>query len=185
MSNRRGDRYTCTDPNCGCEIEVKAPCGSGGTLRSGERNPDDAADLTGAAGDRDRAAMSSDRVGGGLAEDETKEGYAGVTDRFADHGHGVPSAGNISESGFRSESISTSSDFGKQGTTGEGIFGTVGGESTHVHTEGRYGSHLPRKKVSSGGNDSSFDMSAAEAPRCFCGSEMRESSAARVRSATA
>ena len=26
MSNQIGDRYTCSDPNCGCEIEVKQPC---------------------------------------------------------------------------------------------------------------------------------------------------------------
>jgi hypothetical protein len=26
MSNQIGDRYTCSDPNCGCEIEVKSPC---------------------------------------------------------------------------------------------------------------------------------------------------------------
>lgn len=26
MSNQIGDRYTCSDPNCGCEIEVKHPC---------------------------------------------------------------------------------------------------------------------------------------------------------------
>jgi hypothetical protein len=26
MSNQTGDRYTCSDPECGCEIEVKRPC---------------------------------------------------------------------------------------------------------------------------------------------------------------
>ena len=26
MSNQMGDRYTCSDPNCGCEIEIKSPC---------------------------------------------------------------------------------------------------------------------------------------------------------------
>ena len=26
MSNQIGDRYTCSDPNCGCEIELKKPC---------------------------------------------------------------------------------------------------------------------------------------------------------------
>jgi hypothetical protein len=26
MSNQTGDRYTCTDPNCGCEIRIERPC---------------------------------------------------------------------------------------------------------------------------------------------------------------
>ncbi len=26
MSNQRGDIYACSDPNCGCEIEIKQPC---------------------------------------------------------------------------------------------------------------------------------------------------------------
>jgi len=26
MNNQVGDRYNCSDPNCGCEIELKSPC---------------------------------------------------------------------------------------------------------------------------------------------------------------
>lgn len=26
MSNQIGDRYTCSDPHCGCEIEIERPC---------------------------------------------------------------------------------------------------------------------------------------------------------------
>ena len=26
MSNQTGDRYSCTDPNCGCEIRIEHPC---------------------------------------------------------------------------------------------------------------------------------------------------------------
>jgi hypothetical protein len=26
MSNQIGDRYSCSDPNCGCEIEIERPC---------------------------------------------------------------------------------------------------------------------------------------------------------------
>lgn len=26
MSNRTGDRYSCSNPDCGCEIEIKEPC---------------------------------------------------------------------------------------------------------------------------------------------------------------
>jgi hypothetical protein len=28
MSNQTGDRYTCTDPNCGCEIRIERPSNS-------------------------------------------------------------------------------------------------------------------------------------------------------------
>ena len=28
MSNRIGDLYSCTDPNCGCEVEIQRPCGA-------------------------------------------------------------------------------------------------------------------------------------------------------------
>jgi hypothetical protein len=27
MSNQIGERYRCTDPDCGCEVEIKRPCG--------------------------------------------------------------------------------------------------------------------------------------------------------------
>jgi hypothetical protein len=26
MSNQVGDRYTCSDPKCGCEVEIQRPC---------------------------------------------------------------------------------------------------------------------------------------------------------------
>src|SRR5437868_10172317 len=26
MSNQIGDRYTCSDPNCGCEVKISRPC---------------------------------------------------------------------------------------------------------------------------------------------------------------
>ncbi len=27
MSNQVGDRYECSDPNCGCRVEIERPCG--------------------------------------------------------------------------------------------------------------------------------------------------------------
>jgi hypothetical protein len=27
MSNHIGERYRCADPDCGCEVEIKRPCG--------------------------------------------------------------------------------------------------------------------------------------------------------------
>jgi hypothetical protein len=40
MSNQTGDRYTCTDPNCGCEIRIERPSGtmSAGSSYSSESN---------------------------------------------------------------------------------------------------------------------------------------------------
>jgi hypothetical protein len=167
MSNQRGDRYTCSDPNCGCVIEVKEPSAS-------FRTPTDAR----------------------TAAKPVEAGYADATDDLRDRGHGVPAAGSVSERGFRSENIATGDDYGKQGTSGEGIFGTVGGgDSDHVHTEGRYGSRLPRKSgfVDDARTSASGGAGAASSPAsmeaiitCFCGSVMRPAGAAdRARSASA
>jgi hypothetical protein len=161
MSNQRGDRYTCSDPNCGCVIEVKEPSAS----RASRGNATDA-----------RSAATPVEV---------QAGYADATDNLQDRGHGVPAAGNISDRGFRSESISTSGDFGKQGATGEGIFGTVGADSDHIHTEGRYGSRLPRKSSFADVANTTVAARAEASIRCFCGAEMRPAGAERARGASA
>ena len=38
MSNQVGDRYICSDPNCGCEIEVKSACAAGQDDKSRRRD---------------------------------------------------------------------------------------------------------------------------------------------------
>ncbi len=165
MSNQRGERYTCSDPDCGCVVEVKEPSANAALRANATEGP-------------------------AAARPVIDAGYADATDNLHGRGHGVPAAGNISDRGFRSESISTSGDFGKQGATGEGIFGTVGADSDHIHTEGRYGSRLPRK---SGFADEPRPRTippatwAEEASmRCFCGAEMRRAGAAeRARGASA
>jgi hypothetical protein len=139
MSNRVGDRYTCMDPNCGCEMEVTRACESSSVA----------------------------------AGDERGRTSRGSTTTVEPIGHGVFAGGSLSNRGFRSEAISTSSDFGKQGTTGEGVFGTVAAESDHVHTEGRYGSKL--LKHSAGSTAAPAGSSGhSSTPMCFCGSRMRE-----------
>ena len=35
MTNQIGERYICSDPNCGCEVEIILPCGARG--ESGRR----------------------------------------------------------------------------------------------------------------------------------------------------
>ncbi|MGA8035364.1 MAG: hypothetical protein WB985_05275 [Candidatus Acidiferrales bacterium] len=89
-------------------------------------------------------------------------------------GHGVTAGGSLSSRGFRSEGISTADDYGKQGATDEGVFGTVGEQEDHVHTEGRYDSKLP--KAASHATSGSTKM---EGPTCFCGGRMREVGAGR------
>lgn len=150
MSNQVGDRYVCSDPNCGCEIEVRAACAAG----------------------QDETAMRRDYRGDALA---SAGGEKTVTESL---GHSIGSAETPENRGFRTEGIATSSTSAPQGATGEGVFGTVGGGSSDmVHTEGRYGSKLPKKTRTSGdasqlGSNSPDPMSGS--PTCFCGNKMRE-----------
>jgi len=40
MSNQIGERYRCTDPDCGCEVEITRPCGVSDVSRpEPERRP--------------------------------------------------------------------------------------------------------------------------------------------------
>jgi hypothetical protein len=147
MSNRVGDRYKCADPNCGCEIEVKAACAAG---------QDDANVRRDYSGDAPVVAGAE------------KTGTASL-------GHSIGDANAPEDRGFRTEGIATSSVSGPQGATGEGVFGTVSsGESDHVHTEGRYDSKLPRKTRTSGDASQLGGSSLSGSPTCFCGSKMRE-----------
>jgi hypothetical protein len=98
MNAQSGKRYRCSDPNCGCEIQVI----------SGSRSSN--MDFT-------RSSTDQETVGG-AATGETGVG----TLRSA-------------ESGV----ISTPGDFGSQGATGEGVFGTSGGNQRSTMS-GRLGS---------------------------------------------
>ena len=151
MSNQVGDRYACSDPNCGCEMEVKASCAAGQDDKSVRRDFADSA-----------------------SEGSEKTGTASL-------GHSIGEANAPEDRGFRTEGLATSSVSGPQGATGEGVFGTVSsGGSDHVHTEGRYGSKLPKKTRTSG--DASQVNETAQggsrrmsgAPTCFCGAKMLE-----------
>jgi hypothetical protein len=144
MSNQVGDRYACSDPNCGCEIEVKAACAAG----------------------QDESNVRRDFSGDTPVS-------AGVDRRGTESlGHSIGDANAPEGRGFRTEGIATSSTSAPQGATGEGVFGTVGnGGSDHVHTEGRYGSKLP-KKMETNAPANTHRMSGS--PTCFCGSKMLE-----------
>jgi hypothetical protein len=98
MNAQSGERYRCSDPNCGCEIQVT----------SGSRSSH--MDFT-------RGSTDQENIGG-AATGET----------------GVGTLRNAETAG-----ISTPGDFGSQGATGEGVFGTSGGNQRSTMS-GRLGS---------------------------------------------
>src|SRR6202047_559722 len=106
MNAQVGERYRCSDSNCGCEIEVTS---SG---RLGNESYGASPVNTGSQ------RSPSERPIGGSVTDET----------------GVGSLRNA-----ESTSVSTPGDFGSQGATGEGVFGTSGGNQRST-ASGRLGS---------------------------------------------
>jgi len=87
MNVHIGERYRCSDSNCGCEIEITAPTAM-----------------------RDEC----DEDIGGSPNDRSIAGSVNTTN-VASLRHAESAA------------ISTPGDYGSQGATGEGVFGTSGG----------------------------------------------------------
>ncbi len=113
MNTQVGERYKCSDANCACEIEVTKPSRmQHESFGSNSMN-------TGSLNDR---AQSNHPIGG----QATSETGASPT--------GVGSLRNVESAG-----ISTPGDFGSQGATGEGVFGTSGGNQRST-ASGRLGS---------------------------------------------
>jgi len=75
-------------------------------------------------------------------------------------------------------SLAAPDNFGSQGATGEGVFGTAGGGS--ATTQGRYGS-----SSSSAHSGLSPQEPGERNPTCFCGKEMRKRGQSQGRSSTA
>ena len=146
MSNQTGDRYTCTDPNCGCEIRIERPCGTiAGSEYSSESNI--------SAKDQELGNESSGSLTGN----------------------------------FRRETTSTPGDFGAQGATGEGTFGTssTGGGSSMM--SGRYntpGNFVKRTPEESSGAPVQRNV-ATTTLRCFCGHPMQQVGTGVARAAAA
>ncbi len=119
-----GDRYTCSDSSCGCEVEI--------------RNPGHAQSNSGAGPD-------------------------------------VPDQESLDPGSLRraeAQATSTQGDFGSQGATGEGTFGTSGsGESAMM--SGRYGSRITHNETSTPSERTVAGSSANEHFSCFCGKPMR------------
>lgn len=158
MRSQVGERYRCSDPGCGCEIEVKSASNTSSNEFPG------------------RSSLSTgERPVGVSATDETAAGSL----RSAETG-----------------GISTPGDFGSQGATGEGVFGTSGGNQRSTMS-GRLGSVAGAFKSdradSSAVNFDSGDSIAGEAANdegglivgdeeegfsCCCGQPMVRSGAA-------
>jgi len=136
MSNQTGDRYTCTDPNCGCEIRIERPCS---LYPSGS---------------------------GYNSESNVSE---------VDQELGSENTGSLTGN-FRRESTSTPGDFGAQGATGEGTFGTssTGGGSSMM--SGRYDTpgNFVRRTPEEDSRSSSAQRSVPYRPTCFCGRPMTQ-----------
>jgi hypothetical protein len=119
-----GDRYTCSDSSCGCEIEITHPGHAQGNIRPGVALPD---------------LVSVDP--GSLRAAET-------------------------------QSTSTQGDFGSQGATGEGTFGTSGGGGSAMMS-GRYGSKIIHESDKSTPSDRTAASDGDGHISCFCGKPMR------------
>lgn len=127
MSNEIGDRYTCTDPNCGCELVIEKPCG-----------------MVGSAAHEDISAMETSLPGAKLR----REGSS----------HAIPTQG----------------DYGSQGATGEGVFGTAGTGDSYATASGRYDNLTASLHKSSPSTHEHSRSETNAAPTCFCGHKMRQ-----------
>lgn len=152
MQSQVGERYRCSDPDCGCEIEITA------VSRLQDENS--------------LNENANDRSVGGAATGET----------------GVGTLRNAEAGG-----ISTPGDFGSQGATGEGVFGTSGG-SQRSTMSGRLGSSTGGLRSGATGSPASRESSSAsedsasfgadddstlieeESFFCFCGQPMTKTS---------
>jgi hypothetical protein len=144
MNAQVGERYRCSDSNCGCEIEVTS---SG---RLGNESYGASPVNTGSQ------RSPSERPIGGSVTDET----------------GVGSLRNA-----ESTSVSTPGDFGSQGATGEGVFGTSGGNQRST-VSGRLGSTGGSLKSGSQGSSSTSNIETGSSGEsdfyCACGQPMQK-----------
>ena len=165
MNTQVGERYKCSDANCACEIEVTKP--------SRMQNESFGSTSTNAGSFNDRS--QTNQPIGGQATGETSASPTGV--------------GSLRNA--ESATISTPGDFGSQGATGEGVFGTSGGNQRST-ASGRLGSTTGSTlKSSSPSGSQRSSTSSIEAGStsesnfyCVCGQPMqRAQPASRAASA--
>ena len=158
MNTQVGERYKCSDANCACEIEVTKP-----SRMQSESFGTDSMNV----GSMSDKSQSSQPVGG----QATSETGASPT--------GVGSLRNTESAG-----ISTPGDFGSQGATGEGVFGTSGGNQRST-ASGRLGSTTGTSLKSGSRNSSSTSSietgSTGESNfYCACGQPMQKTQSSRA-----
>jgi hypothetical protein len=145
MNAQVGERYRCSDSNCGCEIEVTS---SG---RLGNESYGASPVNTGS-----QSRSPSERAIGGSVTDET-------------------GAGSLRNA--ESASVSTPGDFGSQGATGEGVFGTSGGNQRST-ASGRLGPTGSSLKSGSQGSSSTSNIETGSSGEsdfyCACGQPMQK-----------
>jgi len=153
MNAQVGERYRCSDANCGCEIEVTSP---------GRMQHESYGASSVNSGSQSRSL--NEQPIGGSATEET----------------GVGSLRNAESAG-----ISTPGDFGSQGATGEGVFGTSGGNQRST-SSGRLGStsgsSLKSAPRSSGGSTSNIETASSGESNfyCACGQPMHKAQSSRA-----
>jgi hypothetical protein len=161
MNAQVGERYKCSDANCACEIEVTKP--------SRMQNESFGRTSMNAASAHERS-QTNQPIGGSA----TGETGASPT--------GVGSLRNAESAG-----ISTPGDFGSQGATGEGVFGTSGGNQRST-SSGRLGSTTgstlksSSPSVSQRSSTSSIESGSTGESNfyCACGQPMQKAQSSRA-----
>jgi hypothetical protein len=152
MNTQVGERYKCSDSNCGCEIEVTNP----GTMQ--------------------HESFGSSSMNAGSLEDKSQSDQS---IRGSANGEtGVGSLRNAESAG-----ISTPGDFGSQGATGEGVFGTSGGNQRSTMS-GRLGSTTGSSLKSGSQSSSTSNIETGSAGQsnfyCTCGQPMQKAQSSRA-----
>ena len=151
MHAQVGERYRCSDSNCGCEIEVTSP----GGMQNENYNAS-------SVGTGSQNISSNERPIGGSATEET----------------GVGSLRNAESAG-----ISTLGDFGSQGATGEGVFGTSGGNQ-RSSASGRLGATTGSSLKSGSHRSSTSNIETGSTGEsnfyCACGQPMQKAQSSRT-----
>jgi len=154
MNAQVGERYRCSDSNCGCEIEVTSP---------GRMQNEIYSAISANTGSQGRC--SNEQPIGGSATEES----------------GVGSLRNAESAG-----ISTPGDFGSQGATGEGVFGTSGGNQRSTMS-GRLGSTTGSSLKSGSRSSSTSNIETGSSGEsnfyCACGQPMQKAQSSRAASA--
>jgi hypothetical protein len=151
MNTQVGERYKCSDANCACEIEV---------TKSSRMQNEGFGSSSMNTGSLNERSQTNQPIGGSA----TGETGASPT--------GVGSLRNAESAG-----ISTPGDFGSQGATGEGVFGTFGGNQRST-ASGRLGSTTGSTLKSGSQRPSTSNIETASAVEsnfyCVCGQPMQK-----------